>query len=66
MKKLLNLIIILILGITINVKASTNTYDRESLPNYGVNKKWEINDSNLDNILNTYNEYLKEEVYYDE
>ena len=63
MKKLLNLIIILILGITINVKASTNTYDRESLPNYGVNKKWEINDSNLDNILNTYAVNASEKIY---
>ena len=51
-KKILFLITLLLLSLT-NVSAEVETYDRESISNYGVNKKWNINDNNIDNVLNT-------------
>lgn len=63
-KRLLTILILLIFGIGItNVHASVNTYDREKLPNYGVNKKWKITDENKDNILNTYAVDASEKIY---
>lgn len=63
MKKILKLLIVFILCICINVNAGTNTFDREELPNYGVNKNWEINSSNLNNVLNTYAVDASEKIY---
>ena len=61
MKKFI-LIFILTLLIPINVKA-VETYDRTTLDNYGVNKKWNITSSNVNNVLNTYKVNSNEKVY---
>lgn len=55
MRKVKYLLLILFLSIIMipSVYASTKTYDRNDLPNFGVNKKWNINDSNRSNVLNT-------------
>ena len=45
MKKLL--IFILLFFVSINVYASTKTYDRENLEHFGVNKKWNIDDADM-------------------
>lgn len=63
MKKVLKLLIALILCFCLNVNAGTDTFDRESLPNYGVNKGWEITEKNLDNVLNTYAVNASEKIY---
>lgn len=63
MKKILKLLIVFIFCICINVNAGTDTFDREELPNYGVNKNWEINSSNLDKVLNTYAVDASEKIY---
>lgn len=67
MKKKLFLISIItfvffITGI-LDCNASTNTYNREDLTNYGVNKKWKITDTNKDNILKTPAVNAEEKIY---
>ena len=63
MKKILKLLVVFIFCICLNVNAGTDTFDREELPNYGVNKNWKINSSNLDNVLNTYAVDASEKIY---
>jgi uncharacterized protein len=63
MKKVFKLLIVFIFCICLNVNAGTDTFDRESLPNYGVNKNWEINSSNLNKVLNTYAVDASEKIY---
>ena len=63
MKKIYKILIVLVLCLGINVNATTNTYDRETLPNYGVNKNWEITENNKENILNTYAVDASEKIY---
>ena len=45
------------------VNAEVTTYNREELKNYGVNKKWNINTNNKDNILKTYAVDSNQKVY---
>ncbi len=52
MKKLFKILLILLLAIT-PVFALEDGRERESMQNYGVNKKWKINNSNLENVLRT-------------
>ena len=47
----------------LNVFASTNTQDRNTLSNLGVNKKWEITDNNRQNVLNSYKVDASEKIY---
>ena len=63
MKRLLKIFIIILFCFFINVHAGTDTYDREELKNYGVNKNWEINESNKNNILKTYAVNAAEKIY---
>ena len=49
--------------INIDVFASTNTIDRSTLNNNGVNKKWKINGSNIDNVLRTKKVDASEKIY---
>lgn len=63
MKKIFKILILLVLCLGINVNATTNTYDRETLPNYGVNKNWKITENNKNNILNTYAVDASEKIY---
>jgi len=64
MKKLLSTLIIgLFFSGIINCFASTNTFNRNELENYGVNKNWTITDSNLNNILNTPAVDASEKIY---
>lgn len=65
MKKLFNFafIILLTLTCTINVYASTNTYDRNTLENYGVNKDITDIDSKLTYIMNTKKVDATEKIY---
>lgn len=44
---------LLLFFVSINICNATQTFDRNELENYGVNKDIKVNDSNLDNILNT-------------
>lgn len=62
MKKIIYISILFILFIS-PVYASTTTYDREDYDNYGVNKKWEITDDNIDNIKNTPLVNSEEKIY---
>ena len=50
MKKYL---IMLLLLLTIQVYATPSTFDRTTLDNLGVNKKWIINNNNRNNVLST-------------
>ena len=43
--------------------AQVTTFDRNYLENYGVNKKWDINDTNKNNVLNTHAVDASEKVY---
>ena len=62
MKKLKYLLLILLL-IPINGFASTNTKDRNELDNLGVNKHWNINENNRQNVLNTKYVDANEKIY---
>lgn len=37
----------------LNINNASSDIKRSELPNYGVNKKWKINDNNIDNVYNT-------------
>lgn len=65
MKNKLKIFFIIALFFTniINCSASTKTFDRENLPNYGVNKNWKITSSNKQKILNTPAVDASEKVY---
>lgn len=64
MKKLSKvLLIILLLLISASVSAKVEVRDRNSLKNYGVNKKWNINDNNKRNVLNTPLVDASEKIY---
>ena len=62
MKKLLLVIASFFLFIGC-VNAEIKTYDRTSLENYGVNKKWQIHDGNINNVLKTYAVDANDKVY---
>lgn len=47
----------------ISANASTVTYSREDSSNYGVNKKWEINDNNLNKVMRTPLVDASEKIY---
>lgn len=43
--------------------AEIKTYDRNSLDNYGVNKRFKVHSSNLNNVLNTYAVDADDKIY---
>ena len=53
MKKLKYLLIILTILFIPKVSASTNTFDRNEKENYGVNKHWKIDSSNIGYVKKT-------------
>ena len=55
------LLVLLILPIT--CYASTNTRNRNELENLGVNKHWNINENNRQNVLNTKSVDASEKIY---
>ncbi|MCM1370848.1 MAG: TPM domain-containing protein [Clostridium sp.] len=65
MKKIFKTLFICILFLIFNINsyASTNVIDRTTLDNYGVNKKWNITESNKSNVLNTYKVDASEKIY---
>ena len=65
MKKIFNLVFIIMITLlcTINVSASTNTYDRNTLDNYGVNKNIDNIDSKLSYIMKTKKVDATEKIY---
>ena len=64
MKRILKIFIVLLISIsTINVYASTNTYDRNTLENYGVNKNILNIDSKLNHIMKTKKVDATEKIY---
>lgn len=63
MKKLLKIFMIITLVSITNVYASTNTVDRNTLENYGVNKNVQNIDSKLSHILNTKKVDATEKIY---
>ena len=62
MKKVLFTLLCLFLFISC-CNASVVTYDRNTLPNYGVNKKWKITDDNRNNVLSTHAVDASEKIY---
>ena len=60
--KFLSIFTLFFIGITIS-NASTQTFDRTELDNYGVNKKWKITSSNKSNVLNTNKVDASEKIY---
>ena len=63
-KKLFTLILLIITFLlTTPVFASTKTFDRETLDNLGVNKNWDITDSNKGDILRTPAVDASEKIY---
>lgn len=65
MKKSMKIIILMAVFFlnTLNCFASTNTYNRSELKNYGVNKKWKITEENKQIILNTPAVDASEKIY---
>ena len=65
MKKVFNTIFIVLLTLisTVNVYASTNTYDRNDFENYGVSKDVKNIDSKLKYIMNTKKVDASEKIY---
>lgn len=65
MKKIVNLILLVLITLfsTINVYASTNTYDRNTMENYGVNKAVKNIDSKLQYIMKTKKVDASEKIY---
>lgn len=57
------LLLLLTFIIPINASASTQTYDRTTLENYGVNKKWEITNKNKSNVLASKKVDASEKIY---
>lgn len=62
MKKILYTILCCFLLISV-CNADVKTYDRYALDNYGVNKKWQITNSNKTNVLNTHAVDASEKIY---
>ena len=62
-RKYFILLFVLLFSIAFPVQASPKTFDRSDLENYGVRKKWEINEKNLNNVLNTYSVDASEAIY---
>ena len=65
MKKIKYIIILLLTSLIFipNVNASVNAKNREEIENYGVNKKWNITDTNRTNVMNTPLVDSSEKVY---
>lgn len=65
MKKTIKILIIIIsfFQCLIGVNANTTTYERTENNNYGVNKHWNIDSSNLDNVKNTPLVDANEKIY---
>ena len=64
MKKLVKIIILTILLILpFSLKAEVTLKERNEANNYGVNKKWSITDSNIDNVKNTKYVDASEKIY---
>lgn len=62
MKKIKIILFIVICLFAFRVNASTNTYERTE-DNLRVNKKWDINKKNINNVLNTPSVDASEKVY---
>lgn len=65
MKKIVSFIILIfiIMLIPYNANALVETFDRTSDNNYGVNKHWNINDSNMSNVTSTPYVDAKDKIY---
>lgn len=64
MKKIIKLIAIFILLSIINVHAETPIdYERTEANNYGVNKKWKINENNINNVKVTHYVDSSKKIY---
>lgn len=65
MKKIFKILLVIFLFTigTITCNASTKTYDRNELDNYGVRKKWEITSKNKSNVLKTPAVDASEKIY---
>lgn len=63
MKKVIKILILFLFLTTIQCNASTNTFNRNELDNYGVKKDWTIDEKNLNNVLNTKAVDASEKIY---
>ncbi|MBQ6135268.1 MAG: TPM domain-containing protein [Bacilli bacterium] len=62
-RKLLFFILLLLIISILPVHAKPETYDRNTLEDYGVRKNWTINENNLNNVLRTYAVNASEKIY---
>ena len=62
-RKLLFFILLLLIISILPVYAKPETYDRNTLEDYGVRKNWVINENNLNNVLRTYAVNASEKIY---
>ena len=62
-RKLLFFILFLLIISILPVYAKPETYDRNTLEDYGVRKNWTINENNLNNVLRTYAVNASEKIY---
>ena len=54
MKRIIRIIVLsLLLILPLSLKAEVNLKERTESNNYGVNKKWKITESNINNIKST-------------
>ena len=63
MKKFKILLLFTLILFPIHAFATTNTTDRNTLDNLGVNKKWVITDKNRSNVLNSKKVDASEKIY---
>ena len=64
MKRIVRIIVLsLLLILPLSLKAEVNLKERTESNNYGVNKKWKITESNINNIKSTKYVDSSEKIY---
>ena len=64
MKRIIRIIILsLLLILPLSLKAEVNLKERTESNNYGVNKKWKITESNINNVKSTKYVDSSEKIY---
>ena len=65
MKRIIRIIILsLLLILPLSLKAEVNLKERTESNNYGVNKKWKITESNINNVKSTKYVDSSEKIYW--
>ena len=64
MKRIIRIIVLsLLLILPLSLKAEVNLKERTESNNYGVNKKWKITESNINNVKSTKYVDSSEKIY---